>query len=253
MKRLTRIMAVLALALAAVVPAQAQFRIGPRVGVAVNKFSFNKELLNSDNRAGFTGGLMVEFTVPIVGIGLDASVMYARRSLHTVTALDNEGIADGNTTISKHLDYIDIPVNLKYKLGLPVLSKIVKPYFTTRLRLPRFRQEHLQELQPQRPQLRHQLELRLRTRVAQPPAGRRQLRLRHQQSHQVHRHSLQCAAHRGQIALLDHHSRIPLLILPTPYNSNGDRITAAVVIYSLVGVTPRRRGGRSSRGRQSRR
>ena len=125
-------MAVLALALAAVVPAQAQFRIGPRVGVAVNKFSFNKELLNSDNRAGFTGGLMVEFTVPIVGIGLDASVMYARRSLsHTVTALDNEGIADGNTTISKHLDYIDIPVNLKYKLGLPVLSKIVKPYFTT--------------------------------------------------------------------------------------------------------------------------
>lgn len=127
MKRLTRILALLTLAVAAVVPAQAQFRIGPRVGVAVNKFAFNKDVFDSDNRAGFTGGLMAEFTVPLIGVGVDASVMYARRSLSY--DVDNE--YSDNDNISKHLDYIDIPVNLKYKLGIPVLSKVLKPYFTT--------------------------------------------------------------------------------------------------------------------------
>lgn len=122
MKRLTRILALLTLAVASVVPVQAQFRIGPRVGVAVNKFAFNKDVFDSDNRAGFTGGLMAEFTVPLIGVGVDASVMYARRSLSYEYVNDN---------ISKHLDYIDIPVNLKYKLGIPVLSKVLKPYFTT--------------------------------------------------------------------------------------------------------------------------
>lgn len=107
------------LVLVAVLPAMAQFRIGPRVGVELNKLHFNKEIASADNRAGFTGGLQAEFTVPLVGIGMDASVMYVKRS----------GVAENNLKVNS--DYIDIPVNLKYKIGIPGIAALVKPYIFT--------------------------------------------------------------------------------------------------------------------------
>lgn len=98
-----------------VLPAMAQFKIGPRLGVAINSLHFNKEALAEDNRAGFTGGLQIEFTAPIIGIGMDASLMYVKRSGR---GINNEYIGS---------DYIDIPINVKYKLGIPV----VKPFVFT--------------------------------------------------------------------------------------------------------------------------
>lgn len=121
MKKMTafgRIVAVVALVMAAVLPASAQFKFGPRIGLEVNSLHFNSDLFNSDNQAGFTGGLEAEFTVPIVGVGLDASVMYVRR---------NAKFMEEQKSSSVPRDYIAIPVNVKYKLGLPV----VKPYIFT--------------------------------------------------------------------------------------------------------------------------
>lgn len=103
--------------------ASAQFKIGPRVGIEVNSMHFNSDLWQSSNRAGFTGGLQAEFMIPGLGFGLDASVMYVRRTMEF--AEENE---EGNTS---HRDYFDIPVNLKYKFGIPLLSKVVKPYVFT--------------------------------------------------------------------------------------------------------------------------
>lgn len=74
------------LAIAAVVisgmamKADAQFRFGLRAGVAVNSLHFNKSTFDASNRAGFTGGVMTEFTIPVVGVGFDASLMYVRRN-----------------------------------------------------------------------------------------------------------------------------------------------------------------------------
>ena len=54
-------------------PATAQFKFGPRVGVAINQLHFNskamEDVISTDNRAGFTGGLMAEFTAPVIGLG----------------------------------------------------------------------------------------------------------------------------------------------------------------------------------------
>ncbi|MCM1111599.1 MAG: porin family protein [Clostridium sp.] len=122
MKRLSIIFAAVAFVLLAAMPAAAQFKIGPRVGMNVNSLHFNKEVFNDDNRAGFTGGLMTEFTVPLVGIGLDASVMYVRRDAKWM---------EENTTINAKRDYIAIPVNLKYKLNVPAINHIVRPFLTT--------------------------------------------------------------------------------------------------------------------------
>lgn len=99
---------------AMVVPASAQFRFGPKVGMTVSELHFNESTFNTGNRTGFTGGLMAEFTVPIIGIGFDASAMYARHS--------SKGF---------NRDYVTVPVNLKYKFGLPVVGKIITPFLTT--------------------------------------------------------------------------------------------------------------------------
>ncbi|MDE6086078.1 MAG: PorT family protein [Muribaculaceae bacterium] len=123
MKLFSKFIAVVLLAAAAVVPAQAQFKLGVKAGAAINSLSFNEKALSSDNRAGFTGGLMADFTVPIIGLGFDASVLYASRGI--------EFTNDNNETVKKNRSYIDIPVNLKWKIGLPGVGKIVTPFITT--------------------------------------------------------------------------------------------------------------------------
>ena len=113
---------VVAIALATIsTAAMAQFRIGPRVGINVNSLKLNKELVAGDNMAGFTGGLQAEFTIPLVNLAFDASVMYTR---HNTKDIEIEG---GKLK----RDYISIPVNLKYKIGLPAVGKIISPYIFT--------------------------------------------------------------------------------------------------------------------------
>lgn len=125
MKSIKAILLAVAVVLAAALPAAAQLRFGPRVGVQINSLSFDKEILNSDNRAGFTGGLQLEFTVPVVNLGFDISAMYVHRVDNV-----NGGNALANFKSFKG-DYIEIPLNLKWKLGLPVVGKIISPYVFT--------------------------------------------------------------------------------------------------------------------------
>ena len=105
--------------------ASAQFRFGVKAGVNISKLSFSKEALNdivsADNQAGFTGGIMAEFTVPIIGVGADVSAMYVRRNAQYMAA-------NGLETAQR--DYIEIPVNLKWKISTPVAS-IITPYIFT--------------------------------------------------------------------------------------------------------------------------
>lgn len=113
---------VIAVALMSTTATAGGFRWGIKAGMALNSVHFNKEILNdaknTDNRAGFTGGLTCEFTVPVIGIGVDASLMYMHRS-------------DKFVENNKNRDYIELPINLKYKLSLPVVEKIITPYIFT--------------------------------------------------------------------------------------------------------------------------
>lgn len=107
--------------------ASAQFRAGIKVGMDINKMSISKEAVtDKNNRTGFTAGVMAEFTVPLVGIGMDASLMYVHRL--------GEAVVDDNGTATEAKfknDYLSIPLNLKYKVGLPGLGSILTPYFFT--------------------------------------------------------------------------------------------------------------------------
>ena len=113
------------LALIVIMPAEAQFKLGIRAGANMSSLKFNKEV-KSSNVAGFTGGVMAEFIIPGLGFGLDGAVMYTRRGseLKFSDIVDAAGNVIGSNKSTTKLDYIEIPVNLKYKLGLP----LVKPY-----------------------------------------------------------------------------------------------------------------------------
>ena len=113
---------VVAIAAGSALPAQAQFHFGIKAGVNVDRLSFSKDVLAGENRAGFTGGLMAEFTVPLIGVGCDLSAMYVRR---------NSRFMQNNDVVNNQRDYIEIPLNLKYKLSLPGISKFFAPFITT--------------------------------------------------------------------------------------------------------------------------
>lgn len=129
MKKFKIILIAVLAVLTATTPAAAQFRWGIKAGVDVNKMSFSNTdfLTNSSNRSGFTGGLMTEFTVPLINLCLDASLMYTHKTNKAVV-----DPADSNPQLIKYgMDYLSIPINLKYKFGLPVVGSIISPYIFT--------------------------------------------------------------------------------------------------------------------------
>lgn len=128
-----KILTLAAVALLTVTAASAQLKFGPRIGVAFNNLKFDKSVAATENRAGFTGGVQLEYMLPITNLGIDASLMYVHRSNVVVYAQDVDAEAE-EVTINgekKSRDYIEIPLNVKYKIGLPVVGKFISPYIFT--------------------------------------------------------------------------------------------------------------------------
>ena len=126
MKSIKRFVAVVIACVAIAVPASAQFSFGIKAGAKINEIPENIGAFEFDDCAGFTGGVMGEFTLPIVGLGIDASLMYSYEPLSGELEL---GKKETFFTGANH--YLDIPINLKYKLSIPAIEKFVAPYVFT--------------------------------------------------------------------------------------------------------------------------
>lgn len=112
MKKNVGLVIVALLALLAI-PANAQLKFGVKGGVNISSVHFSSDVLNADNVTGFQVGPMIETSLPLVGVGLDAAVMYSQRGMKTKS---------GVSTTTMRTDYIDVPVNLKWKFGLPIVK-----------------------------------------------------------------------------------------------------------------------------------
>jgi len=95
---------------------QAQLSFGVKAGVNVNKISLNKADFSTDNLTGFQVGPMLEW-IFLGNLGLETGVFYSQRGIKI------EKISD--IKISKNVGYLDIPVNLKFMIGL---SDTFRPY-----------------------------------------------------------------------------------------------------------------------------
>lgn len=109
MKKVVSLIVLAVMALVAV-PVQSQVRFGVKGGLNISSVHFNREIVNDDNVTGFNIGPMIEGTLPLIGVGFDAAILYSQKGL---------GLK-GHDDVKN--DYIDVPVNLKWKFGLPILK-----------------------------------------------------------------------------------------------------------------------------------
>lgn len=99
--------------------AQAQLRFGLRGEVGLNTPSFSEEAIEVENLNSFRIGPTMEYMFPFVDFGVEASLLYSNDRMNVKNVSEN-GAASTVEEVSNH--YLDVPVNLKYKMGflLPV-------------------------------------------------------------------------------------------------------------------------------------
>jgi hypothetical protein len=111
----------------------AQVRFGIRGEVGINQPSFTRDLYSVENMNDFKVGPTLEFMLPVVDFGIEGSVLYSNEKMNVKT-VSEQGIKTIVEDISSHS--IDVPVNLKYKIGLISPVKVflaAGPYANFRL------------------------------------------------------------------------------------------------------------------------
>lgn len=89
---------------------QSLIKFGVRGGVDLEKASFDKDALSDANRLGFFIGPMVELNVPLVGLNVDAALLYHNWEVKATEQLSGE-------STKSTLHYIDVPITAKYVFG----------------------------------------------------------------------------------------------------------------------------------------
>lgn len=110
-KIMKKILTVVLLAAAIAMPSQAQVKFGLMGGLNLTNISTKDVKASVDSRTGFFIGPTVKFTLPIVGLGVDASALYDQR----------EAKAEDQTIKSQS---VQIPINARWSFGLGSLGNV---------------------------------------------------------------------------------------------------------------------------------
>ena len=107
----------LALALFTALPAAAQFDWGIKAGVNIAEKPSNLGDLKSAVKgdAGWYVGPMAKVSLPVVGLGVEANLLYSQ----TCTEIGGEKIKR---------QCIDLPVYLRYEISIPAVNQFVEPF-----------------------------------------------------------------------------------------------------------------------------
>lgn len=107
-----------AICLFTAMPATAQFNFGIKAGVNLSEkpsLNFN-ELKNSlQGNTGWFVGPTAKFVFPVVGLGIEANVLYSQANIEV----------NGQNILNQS---IDIPLYLRYEITLPVVNKFLEPF-----------------------------------------------------------------------------------------------------------------------------
>ena len=119
MKKSLLVIVIAFASMAALAQTNKMFTWGVEAGMNFNSLSFDKEMFESGNRAGFFVGPKVKVKVPIVGLGLDGALIYSLNSAQVQAA---------DMVKSKNLSYLEIPLNVRYDFSL---LKVLTLYLAT--------------------------------------------------------------------------------------------------------------------------
>ena len=104
---------VLMMAMLMISPANAQVRLGIKGGMNLSKMSFDKDVVSSNNRAGFFVGPIFYVDLPFLpGFGFDLAAIYDRKGT-TMTAV----IDDQKYEKKGYVQFLDVPIDVNYKIS----------------------------------------------------------------------------------------------------------------------------------------
>lgn len=121
MNMIKRLIASIIVLVAFVTTAFAQINFGVKVGAKINDLRFKQDYYADTYNPGVTGGLTLEYMFP-TNIGVDVSIMYFNVKTEFL---------EYTRQVSYRTHFIEIPINFKWKIALPVAQDIVTPYLTT--------------------------------------------------------------------------------------------------------------------------
>lgn len=115
---------VLGLALTCVaLPSRAQVKLGVKGGLNISDMSISKKAFDTSNQTGFFIGPTLKISLPLTGLGIDVAALYDQRSAKLNTLMLEGDDAVGRKETLKQ-QYINIPINLRYGIGLGSLASI---------------------------------------------------------------------------------------------------------------------------------
>ena len=94
-------------------PAQSQVRVGLKGGLNVSTVTFSEDIFDGDNRTGFFIGPMAEFSIPLLGLGVDVAALYSQTDARASVSYEGETASTSNT-----LKSVEIPVNLHFRTAV---------------------------------------------------------------------------------------------------------------------------------------
>ncbi|WP_024990642.1 porin family protein [Segatella albensis] len=112
-KMITFALAVLGLLCASQVKAQVNF--GVKGGLNVTNMSFSESVFDASNQTGWFVGPTVKISLPLVGLGVDASALYDYRAADVTVENESQKVKQ---------QQLAIPVNLRYGIGLGDVASV---------------------------------------------------------------------------------------------------------------------------------
>ena len=111
-----KVLTLIVMAVAFAMPSQAQFNFGVQAGLNltnISDFSFDQAGIENaiQSKAGFFIGPTIKFTLPIVGLGIDAAALYDQREAKA-----------GDETLKSQS--IQVPINVRYGIGLGSMAEV---------------------------------------------------------------------------------------------------------------------------------
>ena len=108
-----KLVVVLMMAMLMISPANAQVRLGIKGGMNLSKLTFDKDVVSSNNRAGFFVGPIFYVDLPFLpGFGFDLAAIYDRKGT-TMTAV----IDDQKYEKKGYVQFLDVPIDVNYKIS----------------------------------------------------------------------------------------------------------------------------------------
>ena len=116
------------------------FRFGVVAGMNMTKgetsSSVNYKGWSPDTENGWFAGLQLKFSIPVVGLGFDASLIYSQENLSVpVNTLPYDNMGGDYTgevkTESTKMKYLGVPLHLRYDLSIPGANWVAVPFIFT--------------------------------------------------------------------------------------------------------------------------